>query len=110
MGSRPIGPKNREFRKEIRMKVLAVILIGGALSVGTAFGGAIPHDAGVAQKATPQLPLRPYQKRPVGTADSSRAVSGTVAPPRLPFRPYQKRPTGSASKPSDRVGASVEYR
>jgi hypothetical protein len=87
------------------MKMLATILLGGALSVGAAFGEAIPHDDGVAKKATPQLPFRPYQKRPVGTAGSSRAVSAKVATPRLPFRPYQKRPTGSASK-LDGAGAS----
>ena len=109
MGSSPTGPNNREFRKEICNENVSNYPFWWSIILGAAFDGAIPHDDGVPKKATPQLPLRPYQKRPVGTAASSRAVSATVGTPRLPFRPYQKRPTGSASKP-DRVGASVEYR
>ena len=81
------------------MKTLATMILGGALSIGVAFGEAIPNND-QAKKAAPQLPFRPYQKRPVGTATSSRARSATLATPQLPFRPYQKRPNGSASKPA----------
>jgi hypothetical protein len=87
------------------MKILATILLGGALSVAAASGETIPQNDGAAKKATPQLPFRPYQKRPLGTATPSPAMGATVATPSLPFRPYQKRPTGSASKP-DKVEVS----
>ena len=82
------------------MKTLATILIAGALSVTGAFAGAIPRENAEVKKAAPQLPFRPYQKRPVGTAAASAAPAATVATPKLPFRPYQKRPTAQSSKPN----------
>lgn len=81
------------------MKTLATILLAGALSVTAVFAGAVPRENAEAKKAAPQLPFRPYQKRPVGKAAASPALPVTVATPTLPFRPYQKRPTGRATNP-----------
>lgn len=87
------------------MKTLAIIFLGAALSVSGAFAETVPHNDEAAKKATPSIPFRPYQKRPLGTATPSSGTTATVASPKLPLQPDQKRPTGSANKP-DQAEAS----
>jgi hypothetical protein len=84
------------------MKTLVTILLAGALSATAGLAGALPRNNAGTEKTVPQLPFRPYQKRPdgIGAAAASRALLVTVATPQLPFRLYQKRPVGSERKPS----------
>ena len=81
------------------MKTLVTILLAGALSSTAVMAGALPRNKAEDKKPAPQVPFRPYQKRPVGTA-ASRTEAVTVATPGLAFRPYQKRPTGRATRPN----------
>jgi hypothetical protein len=78
------------------MKTLVTILLAGVLSSTAVMAGALPRNKAEDKKPAPQLPFRPHQKRPDGTA-ASRTEGVTVATPTLPFRPYQKRPTGRAT-------------
>jgi hypothetical protein len=90
------------------MKTLIILALAGALPAISAFAGSIPQDDVGAKKSAPQLPFRPYQKRPVGTATRSAATPATVATPKLPFRPVQKRPSSPANSSKPEMSSSLK--
>jgi len=93
------------------MKTLVNILMVGALSAMGAFAGAVGTSPTVANNgnsiATPVLPFRPIQKRPVAARQAPVAAPRVnVGAPGLPFRTYQKRPVSAPSNKASGIEAA----